>query len=87
MEVLSDEDSSIAVGGGEKEALSGDEADPNTSTIRPGTQFPEHVKAVLESLYHRGMTGWGARHSGSFDEAVKSTGLNDSQVKVAIWDK
>ena len=44
--------------------------------------YPEHVGKILESLYKSGMTGWGAKHSANLDQAVRSTGLNLSQVKV-----
>ena len=46
--------------------------------------FSPHVVAVLQSLYQRGMTGWGIKHSEDLESAVKSTGLNLSQVKVCI---
>ena len=44
--------------------------------------FSSHVVTVLQSLYKRGMTGWGIKHSEDLESAVKSTGLNLSQVKV-----
>ena len=39
---------------------------------------------ILESLYKNGMTGWGRRHSANLEQAVKSTGLDLSQVKVIM---
>ena len=39
--------------------------------------------AVLESLYYKGMTGWGKNHSDSFDVAL-STGLDPVQIKVSL---
>ena len=44
--------------------------------------FTPEVVAVLQSLYRRGMTGWGKRHSLDIESAVASTGLQLSQVKV-----
>lgn len=60
-------------------------ADPSTSVVRKvrtGSEFPKHIKTILESQYSRGLTGWGSKHATSIDEVVKSTGLSESQVKV-----
>ena len=46
--------------------------------------FSHLVVAVLQSLYQRGMTGWDIKHSEDLETAVKSIGLNLSQVKVCI---
>ena len=51
--------------------------------MSPGHPFPKDVIKVLESLYSRGMTGWGARHSNAIDVALQSTGLDLSQLKVS----
>ena len=51
------------------------------ATVKP---FSPKVVAVLQSLYQRGMTGWGIKHSKDLESAVKSTGLNHSQVKVCM---
>ena len=40
--------------------------------------------AVLEALYKRGLMGWGRRHQGDIETAVKSTGLCPSQVKLCL---
>ena len=52
------------------------------TTVLPGKPFPEEVATVLESLYIRGMTGWGKRHSRDIESAITSTGLQITQVKV-----
>ena len=42
-------------------------------TLRPsqsGKPFSEEVGAVLESLYRRGMTGWGRKHYQDIELAV-----------------
>ena len=39
---------------------------PRATTVLPGKAFSEDVAAILESLYVRGMTGWGKRHSRDF---------------------
>ena len=54
----------------------------NDTLVAKGRPYPEHVGRILESLYKSGMTGWGAKHSVNLDQAVRSTGLNLSQVKV-----
>ena len=54
-------------------------------TSRPsqsGKPFSKEAGAVLESLYRRGMTGWGRKHSQDIESAVASSGLQLSQVKV-----
>lgn len=55
---------------------------PMDTLVAKGRPYPEHVGRILESLYKSGMTGWGAKHSANLDQAVRSTGLNLSQVKV-----
>ena len=44
--------------------------------------FSAEVVSVLQSLYRRGMTGWGTKHADSLEAAMRSTGLNLGQVKV-----
>ena len=48
---------------------------------KPGT-FTEEVHEVLQTLYRRGMDGWGERHSPNISIAMARTGLNLSQIKV-----
>ena len=55
---------------------------PRATTVLPSKPFPEEVATVLESLYIRGMTGWGKRHSRDIESAIASTGLQLTQVKV-----
>lgn len=67
------------------------EAGRSQSTVTDGIQlkgrpYPEHVNDVLESLYKSGMTGWGSKHSTNLELAVKSTGLNLSQVTVSVCE-
>lgn len=50
--------------------------------VQSNHPFSPEVVAVLQSLYRRGMTGWGKRHSQDIESAVASTGLQLSQVKV-----
>lgn len=51
----------------------------------PGRPFPKHVTDVLESFFIRGMTGWsGSIKSALFQEALGSTQLNESQLKVIV---
>ena len=45
--------------------------------------FSAEVVSALQSLYKRGMTGWGKKHSSSLEVVVRSTGLNLGQVKVS----
>ena len=49
------------------------------ATVGP---FSTEVVSVLQSLYRRGMTGWGKNHSDSLEAAMRSTGLDLEQVKV-----
>ena len=52
-------------------------------STQPTTQMDVPIsRACGESLYKSGMTGWGAKHYANLDQAVRSTGLNLSQVKV-----
>lgn len=53
-----------------------------TDSTKAGRPFPKHISNVLESMYNRGMTGWGSKHSEAVDEALESTGLNIEQLKV-----
>ena len=48
---------------------------------KPGT-FTEEVHEVLQTLYRRGMNGWGKKHSPNRSIAMARTGLNLSQIKV-----
>ena len=58
-------------------------AEDNKSFIsRPGHPFPKKVQSILESLYNKGMTGWGAKHTAAIEVAIQSTGLSDAQIKV-----
>ena len=57
-------------------------ANDRSTLVAKGRPHPEHVGRILESLYKSGITGWGAKHSSNLDQAVRSTGLNLSQVKV-----
>ena len=52
-----------------------------TPTIQSVLSFSE-VVAVLESLYRKGMTGWGKKHSTDIEAAISSTGLHLTQIKV-----
>ena len=45
--------------------------------------FPDHVTALLESFYSRGLTGWGQKHAATFEDALKATSLSESQLKVS----
>lgn len=47
-------------------------------------RFPSILVSVLNSLYCKGMTGWGVKHSVAIDVALHSTGLSLSQLKVII---
>ena len=56
---------------------------PRVITVLPGKPFPlGEVSALVESLYVRGMTGWGKRHSRDIESAIASTALQLTQVKV-----
>lgn len=39
---------------------------------------------MLESYYNCGLTGWGSKYNDLFEEAIKATGLNESQLKVVL---
>ena len=45
--------------------------------------FSTEVVSALQSVYKRGMTGWGKKHSSSLEVALRSIGLNLGQVKVS----
>ena len=47
-------------------------------------QFPKETVAILDSLYSRGVTGWGRSHTADVQVALKSTNLNIEQIKVCI---
>ena len=49
-----------------------------------GRWFSEATTCMLESYYNRGLTGWGNKHNDLFEEAIKATGLNESQLKVVL---
>ena len=53
------------------------------SNMEASGPFSAEVVSTLQSLYKRGMTGWGKKHSSSLEVAVRSTGLNLGQVKVS----
>ena len=63
---------------------SGDQNHAMTASRPLIRAFSPEVVAVLESLYQKGMTGWGQKHSRDLESAVESTGLNLSQVKVSV---
>ena len=48
----------------------------------PSRIFSEEVHQTLSSLYARGMTGWGKKHSVCLNIARDRTGLTLSQIKV-----
>ena len=50
--------------------------------MEPGRAFPVDVTTVLETFYKRGMTGWSGSSKEIFQEALGSTPLNESQLKV-----
>ena len=45
-------------------------------------RFSEATTSMLESYYSRGLTGWGSKHTDLFEETIKATGLDESQLKV-----
>ena len=49
-----------------------------------GHWFSAATTSMLESYYNRGLTGWGSKHNDLFEEAIKATGLNESQLKMVI---
>lgn len=49
-----------------------------------GQVFPKETTKVLESLYVRGMNGWGKSHALQLEEATTATGLDLGQVKVYV---
>ena len=77
MELGSSPSGSDSEGGSDIEGES-----PIITTVQSGKPFSKEVAAVLESLYSRGMTGWGKKHSGDIETAIASTGLQLTQVKV-----
>ena len=44
--------------------------------------FPGHVTHVLETFYRRGMDGWSGDKAILFQEALGSTPLKETQLKV-----
>jgi len=70
---------------------SGTESDAETcneeqAIKKPSGIFSREVTQKLESLYDRGMTGWGKAHDSIINVALTSTGLTLSQLKVLdIW--
>ena len=50
-------------------------------------QFPKETVAILDSLYSRGMTGWGRSHTADVQVALKSTNLNIEQIRVCIHEQ
>ena len=83
MESRSSEDGGSSIEG-ESVSMDTDEAVTTSHALAKGRPYPAHVAQILESLYKNGMTGWGRRHSANLEQAVKSTGLDLSQVKVIM---
>ena len=50
--------------------------------FKPGQPFPKRVQSILDTMYRRGMTGWGAKHSAAINMTLQSTGLSLEQLKV-----
>ena len=61
-----------------------DEEVEATSAHNPSRIFSEEVHQTLNSLYARGMTGWGKKHSMCLNIARERTGLTLSQIKVRL---
>ncbi len=61
-------------------------AEPAPASTDPpnGRSFPKEINTILESLYSRGMNGWGAIHKESVETAVTTTGLSVSQVNLFL---
>ena len=49
-----------------------------------GRVCPPDTTQLLENLYTHGMTGWGEAHTGDIDAVIGTTGLELSQIKVAM---
>jgi len=60
------------------------ESDSVGGTVRG--KFNDETQRVLTSLYRRGMTGWGKRHSAFLDLANDKTGLTLPQIQVCVLD-
>ena len=60
------------------------DSDREEATSDPSRVFSDEIHATLRSLYERGMTGWGKKHSVSLNIAKDTTGLNLSQIKVGL---
>ena len=52
-----------------------------------GGEFSDDTQQVLKSLYKRGMTGWGKKHSAFLDLAAGRTGLTQPQIQVCLLDE
>ena len=52
-----------------------------------GGKFGDETQQVLKSLYKRGMTGWGKKHSAFLDLAAGKTGLTQPQIQVCLLDE
>ena len=66
-----------------------DVADRSTVTVGKivGGKFGDETQQVLKSLYKRGMTGWGKKHSAFLDLAAGKTGLTQPQIQVCLLDE
>ena len=62
------------------------ESDSVGGTVRG--RFNDETQQVLTSLYRRGMTGWGKKHSAFLDLANDKTGLTlpRAQIQVCVLD-
>ena len=60
------------------------ESDSVGGTVRG--RFNDETQQVLTSLYRRGMTGWGKKHSAFLDLANDKTGLTLPQIQVCVLD-
>ena len=61
-----------------------DDLGAEKATLESGKPFPKDVTEKLETLYSRGMNGWGKAHKSEIDVAMTSTGLELSQIKVSL---
>ena len=53
--------------------------------MKSGRVFPDRITSLLELFYAQGLTGWGAKHTATFEEALKSTSLSPAQLQVYIY--